>query len=243
MNTLIIGANSDIARALAETFAREKSSDLVLASRDLDNLKRLATDLQVRFKVNVVTAYLDVTDFASHHSFVDNLASVPDCLIYAAGYLGDQGEQQADFLEAMKSINTNYTGAISLIELIAKKMEQKPMGTIVGISSVAGERGRASNYIYGSAKSGFTSYLSGLRSRLYKKNIHVLTVLPGFVATKMTENLKLPPALTTSAEKVAKEIVYSMAKRKNKIFIKPVWRLIMFIICLIPEPIFKRLNL
>ncbi|MCP4475227.1 MAG: SDR family oxidoreductase [Gammaproteobacteria bacterium] len=245
MTTLIIGANSDIAHALIKALAKKLGhNDFILASRNKENLARLAKDVQTRFAATVSTHYLDVTDFSSHQQFVDNLIELPDCIIYAAGYLGEQQTQQSDFSEAMKAINTNYSGAVSLIERLVEKMiAADSVGTVVGISSVAGERGRASNYIYGSTKAGFSSYLSGLRSRLHKHNIHVLTVVPGFVATKMTAQHQLPPLLTASAERVANDIVKAIAKRKNNIFTKPVWRYVMGIIRLIPEPIFKRSNL
>ncbi len=245
MTTLIIGANSDIAHALMKTLAKKLGhNDFILASRDKENLTRLANDMQTRFVATVSEHYLDVTDFSSHQQFVDGLTTLPDCIIYAAGYLGEQQKQQSDFSEAIKTINTNYSGAVSLIErLVTKMITANRSGIIVGISSVAGERGRASNYIYGSAKAGFSSYLSGLRARLHNQNIHVLTVMPGFVATKMTAQHQLPALLTASTEKVANDIVKAIIKRKNTVFTKPVWRYIMRIIRLIPEPIFKRSNL
>jgi short-subunit dehydrogenase len=116
-------------------------------------------------------------------------------------------------------------------------------GVIVGISSVAGERGRQSNYIYGSAKAGFTAYLSGLRNRLQKENVHVLTVLPGFVYTKMTENLKLPKPLTAAPEEVGVAVYNGVVKRKNVVYVRWMWRWIMLIIKLVPESMFKKLKL
>jgi short-subunit dehydrogenase len=145
--------------------------------------------------------------------------------------------------ETLRTINTNFTGAVSILNLVAGYYATQKHGAIIGISSVAGERGRQSNYIYGSSKAGFTTYLSGLRNRLYHSNVHVLTVLPGFVYTKMTEHLTLPKLLTATPAQVA-EAVYKSAKRKrNVIYVKWFWRWIMYIIKFIPESIFKKKKL
>ena len=126
---------------------------------------------------------------------------------------------------------------------MANHYEKDEKGFIVGVSSVAGERGRKANYIYGSSKAGFTTYLSGLRNRLYKSNINVLTVKPGYIYTKMTEKLKLPSLLTAKPDEVAKLIFSSQKKKKNVIYIKSVWRLIMLLIRIIPEWKFKKMDL
>ena len=117
--------------------------------------------------------------------------------------------------ETIKTINANYTGAVSILNIVAADYEQKQNGTIIGISSVAGNRGRQSNYIYGSAKAAFTAYLSGLRNKLFHQKIHVMTVLPGFVYTKMTEHLQLPKLLTATPEEVANEVYNGFKKRKK----------------------------
>jgi short-subunit dehydrogenase len=145
--------------------------------------------------------------------------------------------------ETLKTIQTNYTGAVSILNIIAQDFAGRKSGAIAGISSVAGERGRQSNYIYGSAKAGFTAYLSGLRNSLYKDNVHVLTVLPGFVYTKMTENLDLPKLLTANPADVASAVYTGIKKKKNVIYVKWFWRWIMYIIKAIPESIFKRKQL
>ena len=139
---------------------------------------------------------------------------------------------------------TNYIGCASILEEAARKMLEKGKGTIIGVSSVAGDRGRASNYYYGSAKAGFTAYLSGLRNRLCKQGIHVCTVKPGFVYTAMTEGMKLNPLLTAKPEKVAKDIYKKAYQRqRNVVYTKWFWRWIMRIITSIPEFIFKKLSL
>jgi short-subunit dehydrogenase len=140
-------------------------------------------------------------------------------------------------------MRTNYLGPALLLDRLAALMEERGSGTIIGISSVAGNRGRASNYCYGSAKAGFTAYLSGLRNRLAKKGVHVITVKPGFVHTRMTEGMKLPALLTAEPEEVATRVLKADAHRCNTVYVRPVWRLIMLVIAHLPEFIFKRLSL
>ena len=244
MKTLIIGANSDIARALVIQFIKQGDSrEFILASRNEKELQRFARDLKVRFFVDVIVTYLDVTDFSTHDDFISNMSFTPDCIVYAAGHLSDQNNAQSNFMEALNTINANYTGAVSLLEkLVIKTGLSQGESTIVAIASVAGERGRASNYIYGSAKAGLIAYLSGLRARCHAKT-NVITVLPGFVATKMTSDLELPVSLTASPEMVARAIIKAIKRKRSKIYVKLIWRFIMIIIKLIPERIFKRLKI
>ena len=137
----------------------------------------------------------------------------------------------------------NYVGAASILNIVAATYAEKGKGTIAGISSVAGERGRLSNYLYGSAKAGFTAYLSGLRNRLFHQKVHVLTVQPGFVYTRMTEGMPLPKLLTATPELVAQTVYKATLAKKNVIFVKGMWRWIMLIIRNIPESIFKKMKL
>jgi short-subunit dehydrogenase len=130
-----------------------------------------------------------------------------------------------------------------LLNTVAARMELRGSGAIIGVSSVAGDRGRASNYVYGSAKAGFTAFLSGLRNRLTKKGIRVMTVKPGFVRTKMTEGMKLPNPLTATPSEVGQAVVKAWQKKRDVIYVRPVWWVIMTIIRAIPEVVFKRLNL
>ena len=145
--------------------------------------------------------------------------------------------------ETLKTINTNFTGLALLLNIIANDYAKNEDGVIAGVSSVAGMRGRQSNYIYGSAKAGFTAYLSGLRNKMYHHKVHVMTVLPGFVYTKMTEHLNLPKLLTANPENVASSVYNGLKKKKNIIFIKWFWRWIMLIITSVPEFIFKKKKL
>ncbi len=239
---LILGANSDIAIATAHQFS-SFGWNIMLCSRNVENLQRVAADLHIRHNVQVKVMYFDASDFDSHRTFYEGLPHQPDGVILAFGYLGDQYRAQADFQESREIINVNYSAAVSILEIISYKMEAAQKGFIVGISSVAGDRGRASNYIYGSAKGAFSVYLSGLRHRMFASNVSVLTVKPGFVATKMTADLNLPKLLTADPEQVAKAIYGGVQKRKNMIYVKPIWQLIMTVIQLLPEFIFKRTKL
>jgi hypothetical protein len=155
----------------------------------------------------------------------------------------EQSIAQNDWNETFNTINVNFTGAVSMLNIIANDFEARKSSFIIGISSVAGDRGRKANYIYGSAKAGFSAYLSGLRNRLFGSGVHVLTVKPGFVATKMTEGLDLPEKLTAHPEAVAKDIFVAQQKGKDVLYTKSIWRLVMLIIKHIPEGIFKKLSI
>ncbi|HMH32490.1 MAG TPA: SDR family NAD(P)-dependent oxidoreductase, partial [Puia sp.] len=181
--------------------------------------------------------------FATHQSFFDALDPKPDVVVCVFGYLGENELARRDWAEAERIIQSNFTGAVSILNVASNYFEGIRQGIIVGISSVAGERGRQSNYLYGSAKAGFTAYLSGLRNRMFKEQVHVMTLQPGFVYTKMTENLQLPKLLTAQPADIAEALYLGVSKRKNIIYVKWFWRWIMAVIKSIPEPIFKKLKL
>lgn len=239
---MILGANSDVAIACAHVYARQ-GYDLYLAGRDPKKLEVLASDLQIRYSKKATPVRFDALAFDQHKAFYDQLDPKPAITICVFGLLGDQQVSAADWTACKLVIDSNYTGAVSVLNVVANDYEAKKSGTIVGISSVAGERGRQSNYIYGSAKAGFTAYLSGLRNRLAQAGVHVVTVKPGFIYTRMTEGLKLPKPLTAKPEDLGKAIFNSVRKRKNVIYVLPVWRLVMLIIRNIPEGVFKKLKL
>jgi decaprenylphospho-beta-D-erythro-pentofuranosid-2-ulose 2-reductase len=239
---LIIGAKSDIAKAVARKYA-ENGYNLYLAARQTDELEAFANDLKIRTENNVKCIELDVLSYASHKAFYNALEEKPQGVISAVGYLGDQEKAQRDFTESQKIIDTNYTGVISLFNIIADDFHKRESGFIVGISSVAGDRGRKGNFMYGSAKAALTTYLSGLRNRLCNSNVHVLTVKPGFVATKMTESMDLPEKLTAQPEEVANDIYNAQQSNKNIIYTKWQWRWIMLIIRIIPEWKFKGMSI
>lgn len=239
---LILGATSGIARATAREFAGQ-GFGILLAARNTEKLTVIQQDLEVRYEMPVSIHAFDALDFNSHQAFWDRLPHKPDVTLCAFGYLGDQEKGQSDWEEARQIIEANYTGAVSILNIVAEDYARQGRGTIIGISSVAGERGRQSNYLYGSAKAGFTAYLSGLRNRLYKKGAHVLTVKPGFVRTKMTEGLNLPKPLTADPEQVAASVYKAYRSKKDVLYVLPVWNVIMKNIKMIPEGVFKRMKL
>ena len=238
---LIIGARSDIAKACAREYAKN-GYDLYLAARNADELSAFARDVTTRTQQSVKLLELDILDYQSHQGFYDSMEEKPLGVISAVGYLGKQEQAQGDFEEAQKIMGTNYTGVVSLINIIANDFERRRSGFIVGISSVAGDRGRKSNYLYGSAKAAFTAYLSGLRNRLYEAQVHVLTVKPGFVATKMTEGMDLPEKLTAQPDEVASDIFQAQQNGKNVLYTKWIWRWVMMVIKMIPEWKFKGMS-
>ena len=243
MKLLILGANSDVAEATARQFAINAKAELTLASRDLTLLEKRARDLQIRHGVHVEAMAFDALDTTTHKAFYNRIDPKPDGVIACFGYLGDQKQAQVDFEEACKIIDTNFTGAVSILEIAAADFQRRGRGLIIGISSVAGERGRQSNYFYGAAKGAFTIYLSGLRNRLSKDGIQVITVLPGFIQTKMTQSIKLPRLLTATPNQVAEDIYKAYFKSRDIVYSRWFWRWIMAAIRSIPEFLFKRLSL
>jgi decaprenylphospho-beta-D-erythro-pentofuranosid-2-ulose 2-reductase len=243
MHLLILGANSDVAYATAGIFAAQAKTDLLLASRDLELLAKKAKDLEIRYGVKAQAMGFDAADPGTHKNFYELLDPKPDGVVVAFGYLGDQGRAQNDFAEAQKIIQTNFVGAVSILEIIAADFQRRGKGFIIGIGSVAGERGRQSNYFYGAAKGALSIYLSGLRNRLSRHQVRVITVLPGFIQTKMTQGMDLPGLLTATPDQVAGDIFKAYSKTKDVIYTRWFWRWIMAVIKAIPEPVFKRLSL
>jgi decaprenylphospho-beta-D-ribofuranose 2-oxidase len=226
-NVLILGANSDIGKAIGYQFA-SNGFGLMLAVRNPKNENEIL---------------FDATDFDSHDSFVQGLKIVPDVVVVAFGVLPDAEKSFENPEVALESTLINYTGVVSILGHLSTVFAQRGSGTIIGISSVAGDRGRGSNYVYGSAKAGMSTYLDGLRNFLVPKGVHVITVKPGFVNTKMTRGIKLPPLLTASSEQVAAEVYRAYEKKLNTVYVLPVWRFIMLTIRSIPEFIFKTMSL
>jgi len=239
---LILGARSDIARAIARRFAAE-GHPIQLAARGVDSLAEDRADLELRGRVQVSLHEFDALATDGHAAFVDALPKLPEIAVCAVGYMGDQSTTERDVAAATRVLRSNFEGPASILSQLANRFEERGSGTLVGISSVAGERGRAANYVYGSAKAGFTAFLSGLRNKLAKKGVHVVTVLPGFVATRMTEGMALPARLTAEPEEVASAIWKAVDRRRNVIYVRPVWRVIMAVIRAIPEGIFKGMRI
>lgn len=239
---LILGATSDIGFAIARSFA-EQRFEILLAARHPQQLEAFRSDIGIRYNVQCSAHAFDAERFDTHAAFYEALPTVPYVTVYVIGYMNDNETVIRDWKETLRTIHANYTGAVSILNIVAADYEKRGEGTIVGISSVAGNRGRQSNYIYGSAKAGFTAYLSGLRNRLYHHDVHVVTVLPGFVATKMTEHLNLPKLLTAKPEEVGRAVWNAVDKKKNVIYVKWFWRWIMLIITSLPEGLFKKRKL
>lgn len=231
-----------MAVAIAKKFAAEKY-DIQLAARNIGQIQSLQSDITIRYQVQCTLHVFNAVEFETHKPFFQQLHPRPDITICVFGYLGDNEKARADIAETSATIHTNYTGAVSILNEAALYYAQVNRGTIVGISSVAGERGRQSNYIYGSAKAGFTAYLSGLRNRMFRENVHVVTVLPGFVHTRMTEELNLPKLLTAQPAEVGDAVYKAVLQKRNVVYVRWFWRYIMLIIKLIPEPVFKKLKL
>jgi short-subunit dehydrogenase len=239
---LILGAASDMARAIARAFAAEGHA-IQLAARNPERLERDRADLETRYGVAVSLHAFDAVDLGSHAGFLDSLPALPDIAVCAVGAMGTQAENAANPEIGAEVMRANFEGPAAILGHLANAMEARGSGTLVGISSVAGERGRASNYVYGAAKAGFTAYLSGLRNRLATRGVHVVTVLPGFVATAMTEGMDLPDALTAQPAEVGRAVVAAVRKGRDVIYVRPVWRIVMAVIRAIPERIFKKTSL
>lgn len=239
---LILGGRSDIGLAVAHFFA-SAGHPIQLAARNAASLTEARADLALRHNVTVTLHEFDAHDTAMHEGFVDTLVPLPQIAVSAIGMLGNQATAEHDMGAASLVMRSNFEAPAAILALLANRFEARGSGTLVGISSVAGDRGRASNYVYGAGKAGFTAFLSGLRNRLASKGVHVVTVLPGFVATRMTEGMELPARLTATPAQVAAAIAKAVRKRRNIIYVLPVWWLIMLIIRNLPEAVFKRTKL
>ena len=240
---IILGSTSEVAQAFVEKAlaAGEKFPKIYLVTSSRETTERFAQHIDVKFLQPSEIIELDLTQEINYSVF-ENVDS--DLLFCATGYLGLGTEDGLyDDKKTEKIIDINYAKLVPVINYFAKKMESKRSGNIIALSSVAGDRGRQSNFIYGSAKAAFTAYLSGLRNYLFSKKVHVMTVKPGFMETKMTEGLPLNPKLTATPKQAAECIYKAYKKQKNIVYVLPIWRLIMLIIIHIPEFIFKKLKL
>jgi len=243
-SVLILGATSPIASGLAREFAAHQF-DLVLGGRDQEELSALASDLSLRYGVRTSVLLFDAMDTASHAStlraFLSAAGNALGGVVVAVGYLGDQAKGQSDWEEARRILETNFTSCVSALNLFADFFEARREGFICAISSVAGDRGRQSNYLYGAAKAGLSAYLQGLRNRLFPAHVKVITIKPGFVDTRMTYGRK-GLVLVASPERVAKGIFRAIIKGKDVAYLPWFWRYIMWIVKAVPEKVFKRLR-
>lgn len=239
---LVIGGTSDVGVSIAKVYA-SKGYDVFLAGRNQENLAVIASDLTIRFGIKTSCFHFDALKTADFESAIDSLQILPDISFYVVGYLGDNEVAIRDIEEADSILLSNFNGAVHVINKLALRYADAGKGVIVGIGSVAGERGRRSNFIYGSANAGFATYMDGLRNWLQPKGVHVLLVKPGFIRSKMTAGLSLPKLLTAQPMMVAEKIEKAVRKKTNTLYVKWFWRYIMIIIKMIPEPVFKKMKL
>ncbi|QBD79191.1 SDR family oxidoreductase [Ktedonosporobacter rubrisoli] len=244
MKIVVIGATSAIAHETTKCFARE-GAELFLVARSADKLETIAADLRVRGAQQVETFALDVNELERHQELFDAALSALgelDLLFISYGTLGDQRKCELSVDETMKELTTNFTSVISLLTLAANYFERRRRGKIVVVSSVAGDRGRGSNYVYGTAKGAVSIFLQGLRNRMHKVGVSVLTVKPGFVDTPMTAAVRKGP-LFAKPRVVGEGIYAAIKKGKEVVYLPWFWSPIMFVVKSIPERVFKRLSL
>ena len=241
---LILGATSAIAQATARLLA-DRGASFFLVARDPYKLAAVASDLGTRGARYVSTLKLDLDDLDAHGSLltaaIDALGSI-DMALLAHGVLGNQKAAQADARVAEAIYKTNFLSPASLITWMANYFEGRGEGCLAVISSVAGDRGRQSNYIYGASKGALNVLLDGVRNRLDRTGVHVLTVKPGFVATPMTAHIKQGP-LFAEPRTIGRGILRAVASRKDVVYLPGFWRIIMFIVRSIPGRIFKNMNM
>ncbi len=240
---IVLGSNSEVSQAFVEKMlsAGERFPTIYLFTSNKATTEKFANHLDVKFLQHSEIIEVDLCSKIDYNSF-DEISS--ELIFCAVGYLGEStADALYDNRNTEKIIDINYAKLVPLLNFFAEKLERKRTGTMVVLSSVAGERGRQSNFIYGSAKAGLTAYLSGLRNYLFQNNVHVLTVKPGFMDTKMTEGLPLNPKLTATPQQAANSIYKAYKKKKNVAYVLPIWAVIMLVIRNIPEFIFKKLKL
>jgi short-subunit dehydrogenase len=241
---LIIGATSAIAEHCARLWAA-RGDAIYLVGRDRERLEAIKQDLTVRGATKTALYVMDLNDFTLHAKMLKNAQKSLngfDTVLIAHGTLSDQKACEQDVEMTLKEINTNALSTIALLTHIANDFEEKKNGTIAVISSVAGDRGRASNYIYGSAKAMITTFTSGLRQRLYDSNVAVVTIKPGFVDTPMTTEFK-KGLLWTKPSVIAEGILKSIDQRKDEVYLPSFWGLVMIIIKILPKRIFYALKI
>lgn len=244
LKMIIVGASSVIAHETARHFAAE-GAEFFLVGRTPEKLEMVRDDLTARGAKFATTYIMDANDLDRHQTMLDTAIEtfgMVDAILIAHGILGDQSAAEASVTETLKQLETNFLSSVSILTLVANYFEEQKRGAIAVISSVAGDRGRGSIYVYGSAMAGKTAFLQGLRNRLAKSGVSVLTIKPGRVDTPMTSHLRRSPLLADPAF-VGEQIYKAMKKGKDVIYVPGYWRYIMFIIRNIPEFIFKRLSM
>jgi len=243
MNVWIIGASSGIGKEVAHVFSK-KGWDVICSSRDENELHRLAGDLTTRYRGNAYVYPIDLENSSDISLYVEEVYNKHvniDCVVVTAGTLPRNEEEYYNEVELLRVVRINYTGIASLLNGVSRRMVAKQNGIIICLSSVAGERGRRKNFIYGASKSALTAYLQGLRAKVFNDGVRVITVLPGYVDTVMAYG-KVKKGLAASPKYVAEKIYMLLKQKKDVTYIPPIWWLIMAVVKLIPESIFKRLR-
>ncbi|KQS94271.1 SDR family NAD(P)-dependent oxidoreductase [Chryseobacterium sp. Leaf394] len=235
-NVLILGANSDVAKQCILQYV-EKGFVITAASRSTDSLKDFVEDNNLSDKVSVL--YFDAADFDSHQKFYDELSTKPHIVVYAAGFLVENIDALRDFKGTQEMMQVNYMGGVSILNIVAMDQSNKNLERIIGLSSLSGVRGRKSNFVYGSTKAAFTTYLAGLRQELAQRNITVNVLVSGYINTKINAGLELNKNLLMEPDYVAKHIVDA----GNSFTIVPnfKWKLIYFILKILPESLVAKL--
>ena len=237
---LFIGANSDIAVAMARQLGDHNVSRVTLLSRNAAELDRRRADIEARLQVDVDVIALDLSDDAASDGYFDE-CELPDVAVVAAGVLRDTADLDESPESTRDVIRTNYEAVIAPTETLARRMRERGSGTIVGLSSVAGLRGRPSNYVYGSTKAAMNAYLDGLRLRCQDSGVKVFTALIGMVATKMTAGKELPAPVTATPDDVATAILSALRRGKSRAYCPGYWRWIMSIVRMMPGIVVKRM--
>lgn len=240
---IILGASSTIAKSFTRSVA-EEGATVILAGRRMDDLEATSADATARGAAQAHPVMFDARDPATFQAILD-LAGTQAGTLNCAVFVGSMPAQEsidADPALVDGVIADSFTGPARFLQMLAPMMEDRESGAIVGVGSVAGDRGRVGNYVYGAAKAGFATYLSGLRNRMGRKGVHVMTVKPGPVDTAMTQGLGKQPFMTTP-EAVVADIHKALSKKRNVLYTKLIWWPVMTIIKLIPEPIFKKMSI
>ncbi len=235
-NVLVLGANSDVAKAAIALYVKE-GHKVIAASRTTDELNAFVQ--QQGFAGNIIVQYFDATAFNTHRQFYDNLPYKPNIVLYAAGFLKNNEAAMLDWESSFKMMKVHYCGAVSIINIIVADKGNNRLEKIIGLSSLSGVRGRKSNFIYGSTKSAFTQYLAGLRQYLALQNIHVHVIIAGYIRSKMTAGLNLPQSLMLEPSFIANTVVYT----PKRFIIVPgfKWKIIYFILKILPEKLVAKL--
>jgi decaprenylphospho-beta-D-erythro-pentofuranosid-2-ulose 2-reductase len=240
---LVLGATSGIAEATCRIWAAQ-GAQLFLVARNAEKLAAVAADLKTRGAAFVDTAVADLDDTEKHAELLShaiNSLTGMDIALLAHGILGDQPRAEQDFHHAAQILHTNFVAPVSLLTWLANYCAQRKAGVIAVISSVAGDRGRKSNYLYGSSKAGLSAFLAGLRNRVDREGVTVMTIKPGPVRTAMTSHMKGSERFA-DVDKVAQSIAGAIDKRVDNLYVPFQWGPIMWVVRTIPERVFKKLN-